>query len=226
MHAYVLALQEYFLRHADPASALPMKAYMRDQFDFLGIKTPQRRDLMKRFLEKHGLPALDEITALSRDLWNLPEREFQYINLGLLERLEKQLPETIIETYESLIVNKSWWDTVDGLAGTLVGAYFKRFPELRDAWISRWRSSENFWLRRTTLLFQLGYKKSTDFPLLCDLILENLGSKEFFINKAIGWALREYSKTDPQAVRDFVSRTPLEPLSAREALKWLQRKTV
>jgi 3-methyladenine DNA glycosylase AlkD len=109
---------------------------------------------------------------------------------------------------------------VDTLAGHTVGAQFKRFPKVREKYLKKWRKSENFWLRRTTLLFQLGYKEETDFDLLCELIKENLGSDEIFINKAIGWALRQYAWTNPTSVKKFVKATKdLHPLSRREALK-------
>lgn len=224
MHPYALGLQVSLTAHANPAEAAPMKAYMRGQFDFLGIKTPQRRNLTRQFIASHGLPRVSELDTIVRDLWALPEREFQYAALGLVGRLQKQLPADFIETLEFLLLTKSWWDTVDGIAGDAIGAMFRAYPEVRNRYLPQWRQSNNFWLRRTCILFQLGYKKATDFPLLCDIIRENLGSDEFFINKAIGWALREYSKTDPQAVRDFVAHTHLHPLSAREALKWLEQR--
>jgi 3-methyladenine DNA glycosylase AlkD len=109
---------------------------------------------------------------------------------------------------------------VDALASHAVGTQFKRFPDVREKYLKKWRKSDNLWLRRTTLLFQLGYKKETDFDLLCELIHENLGSDEFFINKAIGWALRQYARTNPAPVKQFVKATKdLNPLSRREALK-------
>ena len=134
-----------------------------------------------------------------------------------------QIPAKFIKTLEYLIVTKSWWDTVDSLAGGTVGIHFLRFPEVREQYLARWRASKNFWLRRTTILFQLGYEQNTDFDLLCDIIRENLGSNEFFINKAIGWALRQYARTDPKAVKKFVNATKeLNPLSRREAMKHLE----
>lgn len=199
-----------------------MARYMRDQFPFLGIKTPQRRALLKAFMATHGQPPLDELETIVRELWQLPQREFQYSALTLLDRQVKKLPPEFYQVMEYLMVTKSWWDTVDGLAGNSVATHFVRFPLVRNECLARWRSSDNFWLRRTTLLFQLGYKNKTDQVLLFDLIRENLASKEFFIQKAIGWALREYSKTDLEAVIEFVAATPLAPLSAREALKWLR----
>jgi 3-methyladenine DNA glycosylase AlkD len=224
MHPYARSLYKLYLKHADPVKAAPMKAYMRNQFDYLGLQSPRLAELNKGFIAEHGLPERTDLEEVLQDLWALPEREYQYAAVGLLQRSEKELPPNFVQAMEFLLVTKSWWDTVDSLAGGTIGFHFKRFPRVREKFIARWRKSENFWLRRTTLLFQLGYKKDTDFPLLCDLIRDNLDSKEFFINKAIGWALRQYSRVDPGGVRNFVEETPLHPLSKREALKWLDHR--
>ena len=222
MHPYVASLKALFEQNVDPMQAAPMKKYMRDQFDYLGIKTPENVALQKEFYAQYGLPHLSALDQILRDLWALPQREFQYVAVGLLGKFVKQLPAEFIETIEYLIVTKSWWDTVDSIAGGIVGTHFQRYPATRKKYLARWRKSDNFWLRRTTILFQLNYKKETDFELLCDLIRENLDSKEFFINKAIGWALRQYARIDPKAVKKFVKSTQLHPLSGREALKHLQ----
>lgn len=222
MHPYNTHLVPLFARHADPTQAAPMKKYMRDQFEYLGIKSPQFRLLMKEFIEENGLPPISELEPIVRELWSLPEREYQYVSTSLIGRLEDTLPSNFSRTFEYLITHKSWWDTVDTLAGGPVGVHFRRYPDVKVKSIAKWRKSEDFWLRRTTILFQLSYKKETDFDLLCELIRENLGSKEFFINKAIGWSLRQYAYTDPQAVKKFVKATPLHPLSRREAMKHLE----
>ncbi|MBM3180533.1 MAG: DNA alkylation repair protein [Chloroflexi bacterium] len=220
MQPYVLSLKTLFKQNANPAQAGPMKKYMRDQFDYLGIKTPLRVALQNEFIKENGLPPLDELDSISRDLWGLPQREFQYTATSLIGRLENKLEPEFITTLEYLLVTKSWWDTVDTIAGNAVGTHFKRFPKVREKYLKKWRKADNFWLRRTALLFQLGYKKDTDFDLLCEIIHENLGSDEFFINKAIGWALRQYAWTDPKPVKKFVKATKeLHPLSRREALK-------
>lgn len=224
MTAYVTALQSLFQSHADPLAAAPMKAYMRDQFPYLGIKTPERRTLLREFIAEHGLPALDDLANVLFELWALPEREFQYTAVGLLGRFEKNLPPEFIDTIETLLTSKSWWDTVDSLATQTVGIHFRRYPDVKQRTLAVWRQSNDFWLRRTCILFQINYKTETDFALLKAIINENLGSKEFFINKAIGWALRAYTRVDPDGVRVFVTETPLNPLSAREALKWLNRQ--
>lgn len=220
MNPYTLFLKTLFEQNADSAQAGPMKKYMRDQFQYLGIKTPQRAALTKEFIGGHGLPPLDQLDVISRELWSLPQREFQYAATGFLGRLEDKLEPDFITTIEYLLITKSWWDTVDTLAGNTVGTHLKRFPKVREKYLKKWRKSDNFWLRRTTLLFQLGYKKETDFDLLCEIIKENLDSDEFFINKAIGWALRQYAHTNPAPVKRFVKSTKdLHPLSRREALK-------
>ena len=222
MHPYIKPLIILFEQNADPSQAPAMKKYMRDQFEYLGIKTPQSVALQKKFYAEYGLPPITELDLILRDLWSLPQREFQYVAAGLLGGLNKGLPPEFVVTMEYLITTKSWWDTVDSIAGGTVGVHFKRYPVVKKKYLARWRASENLWLRRTTILFQLNYKEGTDFDLLCDIIRENLGSKEFFINKAIGWALRQYARTDPKAVKKFVNATKeLNPLSRREAMKRL-----
>jgi len=224
MPTYVKALQTLYQTRSDPDAAAPMKTYMRNQFPFLGIKSPEQRVLLREHISQHGLPAIENLAGVLLDLWALPEREFQYAALGILGRFDHKLPPGFINTIETLLTTKSWWDTVDSLAAHTVGNHFKQYPEVRERILPRWRASENFWLRRTCILFQNKYKTETDFNLLKAIIHENLGSKEFFINKAIGWALREYTRLDPEGVRAFVAATPLAPLSAREALKWLNRQ--
>ncbi len=226
MNEYLIPLIDLFVEHADEETAAPMAKYMREQFAFLGIKTPQRKALLKKYIKAHGLPPVEDLDEIARQMWDLDAREFQYVAMSLLDRMKKHIGPEHRPLIEHLIVTKSWWDTVDGLASHQVGDLLSRFPALKEPVIGKWRGSDNFWLRRTTLLFQLRYKDQTDEDLLFALIGENLGSKEFFINKAIGWALREYSKTDAGAVIDFVRQTPLEPLSEREALKWLKNKGV
>lgn len=222
MHPYIIPLKTLFEQNANPTQAAPMKKYMRDQFEYFGIKSPQFKILFKQYVADHGLPAVGELDEVVRDLWALPQREFQYAAIGLVGRLEKQLTAKSVKTLEYMLTHKSWWDTVDSIAGGTVGAYFKRFPDVRETYLAKWRASENFWLRRTTILFQLNYKQETDFDLLCEIIRENLGSQEFFINKAIGWSLRQYARIDPKAVKKFVNVTKeLNPLSRREALKHL-----
>lgn len=221
---YVKPLLVGLREAADSAQAPAMKKYMRDQFEYLGIKAPARRSVVNTFLKEHGNPDAASMDDVMRSLWSQPEREYQYAAVDIIEKGTSVLLPRHLELCEYMICTKSWWDTVDGVAINVVGAICRRHPAHGRRFIKSWRSSDDFWLRRTTLLFQLKYRDETDWDLLTSLIRENLGSKEFFINKAIGWALREHSKTDSDRVVRFVESTALAPLSRREALKWPKLK--
>ena len=215
-------LVNLFEANACPENAVPMRRYMREQFDFLGIKTPVRIRLVRDYLSKYADAATKDLSGLALDLWALPYREYQYAALDVLDRHQKRLEAEDIPMLERLITNKSWWDTVDALAARIAGSLLRRNPGVVEPAVSRWRNSDNLWLRRTAILFQLKYKHTTDEELLFEIIRENAGSSEFFLQKAIGWALREYSKTNPRGVQEFVRRESLAALSRREALKWVR----
>ncbi|MFD2614134.1 DNA alkylation repair protein [Paenibacillus gansuensis] len=225
MHTYTQQIVRLYADHADPAQAEPMKSYMRGLFPFLGIRMPKRTELTRELLRNHGLPADEDLPAVVLELWQLPEREYQYAALALLTKTAAKAPRDRIALLEQLITSKPWWDTVDHLAGTLVGAYMNKYPDQIPTYTARWLDSGELWLQRSVLLFQLKYKGQTDTDLLFDAIRRTARDKDFFIRKAIGWALREYSKTDPEAVIRFTKENELSPLSEKEALKWLERKT-
>ena len=207
-----------------------MKRYMRDQFEFYGIKTPGRKEFQKEFLEKNGFPSAELLEPIIKELWELPQREYQYFTVGLMEKVlksRKPLPkpaQEMIGLFEYLITTKSWWDTVDGIAIRLMGLFFQKHPEFIKPCTNKWIQSDNIWLQRTAILFQLKYKDKTDEALLFNTIKKLTDSDEFFIQKAIGWALREYSKTYPQRVIKFVQETQMAPLSKREALKVVKKR--
>ncbi|MBT8401493.1 MAG: DNA alkylation repair protein [Rhodothermia bacterium] len=216
---YLEPLIASFEAHANPNNAEPMKRYMREQFEFLGIKAGPRRALFAAFVRANGMPERNELQSVSKRLWMLPYREYQYTGVDLLIRMRRQLGPPAWHLCEHLITTKSWWDTVDGLAGSVVGSLYKKYPEDGKKWIAIWQNSENLWLRRTAILFQLKYGDDTNWNLLRSISLENAGSDEFFIQKAIGWALRQYARVDAEAVIEFVGSSPLSALSKREALK-------
>jgi 3-methyladenine DNA glycosylase AlkD len=220
---YVSTLEDWFKVHSDPDKAKRMEAYMRNQYPFLGIKTPERNRLTREFWLEHGIPVGDELLAVVQQLWQLPEREFQNVAMSFLEKHGKHAEKSDINVFEKLVTTKSWWDTVDYLASHTMGNHLTKYSDLIPEYTGRWIESDDLWLRRTAILFQLGYKKHTDVERLFDYIGRCKDEKEFFIRKAIGWALREYSKTDEEAVRRFVTDTPLSPLSKREALKYVSR---
>ncbi|MDP2423568.1 MAG: DNA alkylation repair protein [Bacteroidales bacterium] len=166
-----------------------------------------------------------ELNELLGILWQQPQREFQYVGIDFAERLLKKLGEEAISTIEFMITQKSWWDTVDWVASHHAGTYFQLFPQHVATKTESWACSDNMWLQRSALLFQLKYKAQTDEALLFDYITRLKSSKAFFIRKAIGWSLREYSKTSPERVIRFLEKNnDLAGLSRREALKWIERK--
>jgi len=224
MHPYSERLEAYFRAHAKVEEAIPMASYMRDHFPFLGIRTPERNQLTREFMQANPLPKGNELVQIAGDVWALPEREFQYIAMVLYEKHRKHAEQSHIDILEGLVIDKSWWDTVDLIASRLIGFHLAKYPELIAPYTERWIASDNFWLQRAALLYQLSYKQNTDEARLFRYIRHLAEEKEFFIRKAIGWALREYSKTNETVVRKFVAETELSPLSQKEALKYVERK--
>jgi 3-methyladenine DNA glycosylase AlkD len=222
--SYTDKLESWLRAHSSAADGTAMEAYMRNQFPFLGIRNPQRVALTKQFWKEHGFPKGAEGVKVAQELWQLPEREFAYTALLLLIQLRKEAERERIEVLERMVATKSWWDSVDTIADHLIGFHLQKYPDLIPSYVEKWLASGNMWLQRTAILFQLKYKQRTDVPLLFSSIRRVADSKEFFIRKAIGWALREYSKTDAAAVQAFVAETELSTLSVREALKVIERK--
>jgi len=221
---YILPLEAAFKMRADPAKAIQMRKYMMGQFAFYGIHSPLRKEIYKTHKKQYGLIPEEQTTEIVRWCWKASEREYQYFAMEFMGKKQRKVHSEIIGLYEYMITNKSWWDTVDFIAAHLVGSYFKQYPESIESLTSKWLNSGNMWLQRTCLLFQLKYKSETDGKLLESYIVKLASSKGFFIRKAIGWALREYSKTDADFVVQFVKTLALSGLSEREALKWLRNK--
>ncbi len=194
---FISALEAEFSKKANATVAAGQKAYMRNQFEFYGLKTELRRAIQKPFLVKEFLPSKKEMHVIVKTLWKKPQREFQLFAQELVSKYVKQFDKNDIALLEFMITHKSWWDTVDFIAVNVVGKYLKMFPEEIKRCVKHWLASNNIWLQRTALLFQLKYKTEMNTALLSANINALLGSKEFFINKAIGWVLREYSKTNP-----------------------------
>jgi len=224
MHEYIRPLHELFNQAANAADAVFMKKYMLNQFEYFGIRSAQQKEIRRRFFKEYGLPDKALLPEIIQWNWQLPEREYQYFGIDLTERMFKKPEANAIDIIEFMILNKSWWDTVDWIASHHAGTYFRKFPDLIIPRTSAWMDSGNMWLQRTALLFQLKYKANTDQELMFEYMRRLKESKEFFIRKAIGWALREYSKVSPEIVIEFVEKTDLSGLSRREALKWIERK--
>lgn len=208
-----------FRSAAGPEKAAPMSAYMRDQFPFLGIPTPERKKLSRDFFKTVNKTVVDWDFVFK--CWKQPEREFQYLAVEYLTKLKVILTPADIPNLREIAAAKSWWDTVDGL-DVIIGDIVLRYPEVDDTMLN-WSEDDNFWIRRIAIDHQLLRKEKTNTQLLERILVNNFGQTEFFINKAIGWSLREYSKTNPHWVRDFIGRhrNEMTPLSIREAGKYI-----
>ena len=205
---------------ADPARAAAMRAYMKDVAPFLGIPTPDRRALSRTVLAGTPRPDEADCTAVALRCWELPEREYHYFAVDFLRRHAGRCTPAFLPVARHLVTTVPWWDTVDLLAAHVVGTLVAADPRLKsdmDAWIT----DADLWVARTALLHQLRYKERTDADRLFAHCLLQSGHPDFFVRKAIGWALREYAKTDPEAVRTFLARERgrFAPLTVREALK-------
>ncbi len=213
-------ISEICENQASPERAKAMKAYMKNQFDFFGISSPARKIIVKEFKSKHKIKCDKQFWELIDLLWADSHREMQYIALDLLGPLAKNMNCDHLPTLENMILDKSWWDTVDGIVPNIIGDIFKRIPSCRDEYVYKWMESNNIWLQRAVIIFQLKYGNTTDWNLMCEVILKNDSSREFFVRKGQGWALRQYSKYQPLLVRQFVESNPqLSGLTKREALR-------
>jgi len=199
-----------------------MIRYMKDHFDFFGVKSPARKQVQKEIKVYWKELNNQSIFEYAEALWKLPQRELQYIALEALESRSRKWDENHLPRIEKLIVTKSWWDTVDALAPNIAGSIFRNYPETRLTWVEKWNNSDNMWLNRSALIHQLRYKDKVDLELLFALVESHIGSKEFFINKASGWALRQASKFYPSEIKAFISDHPnLSNLTKREGGKYL-----
>lgn len=219
--ALVAEVVDLFAKNANENLSGPMRAYMKNRFDFFGIKSPLRKSISKPIIDilKKDAPLIDRQLVLK--LWQQPQRELHYFAIDYLNKMGKHLVEDDIILLEKLLTENSWWDSVDAIASNICGAWFKKFAHKKDEIIERWNLSENIWLNRSAILFQLKYYKETDTELLLRVIHTHKNSKEFFIQKAIGWSLRQYCRTDSKWVERVLNQTKLRPLSVREASKGL-----
>jgi 3-methyladenine DNA glycosylase AlkD len=220
MNSFILELEKVFKEHQNPTKAKAMEAYMKNKFSFFGIPMPERRSLQKPFCDAFKTLAKKEQCEIIIELWTNKEREFHYATLDFMDTWkEKNYEMDDIQLLENMICSHTWWDSVDTIASKCVGKYFNHFPEQIQPICKRWMLQDNFWLHRTCLLFQLTYKEKTNFELLENLIENCKENKEFFIQKAIGWSLRQYARIDPERVLDCVERQQLVGLAKREALR-------
>ena len=222
---YVDKLEKLFESNRNAPYAIRMKSYMRDQFDYYGINSPLRKELLSSFLKENGKPSNEDLKQVVELLWKNDHREMQYVAMDIMGKMIRVLDDSYLLFLEKLILTKSWWDTVDWIAPTGIGHVFKKHPEHIKSITERWIQSENIWLQRSSIIFQLKYREQTDFQLMSDYILYRADSKEFFVKKGSGWALRQYSKYNAKAVIEFIKNHEdvLSNLTKKEGLKWMER---
>ena len=218
---YVRFLEEEMMLKRVEADALPMAKYMKGQFDFYGVKSPLRKSICQMANKKFPIKDIDEVKEVVNILWTKSFRELQYAAIDLLVRKKKGLKNEDLPWIEELIESKSWWDTVDGLAPNVAGYLFDKDRAILTKYVHLWRSAPSIWLKRSSLICQLRFKDTVDTPLLFETIDYLCDSKEFFVNKAAGWALRQYSKFEPVQVRDYIGSRSLHPLVVREGSKYI-----
>ena len=218
---YVDSIAKLFRKNGTATRAAGAKAYMRNQFEYYGLDTTTRRTLQKKFLSENLLPPKSSLVEIVESCWENENREMQYFAMELFEKYKKQFTAKDLPVFEFMITNKSWWDTVDFVAPKLIASLFLQQPQLIYRNTTKWMKSKNIWLMRSSIIFQLQYKKRTDEALLAKLILHNSSNPDFFIRKAIGWSLRQYGRTNPLFVKSFVKKhkDALSTLSYKEALK-------
>jgi 3-methyladenine DNA glycosylase AlkD len=220
--SFISQLEAAFNEKRNKENAFQMKKYMKNLFSFYGIKTVERRTIFLELSKLNQKEIKENYREIASTLMKKEFRELHYCGIEILmKNLKKNYKKDDINLIEIFLVTNSWWDSVDTISKYLLGQYLIEFPSETENVIERFSNSENMWLNRSAILFQLGYKKNTNYELLFSECEKHSQSKEFFIQKAIGWALREYGSVNPGLVLNFVNNTDLKPLSRKEAIRKL-----
>lgn len=222
MVSLINQLEHEFLTAADASYAQWQKAYLKHQFQFIGLRKPIRTRIQKEIFKQLSISSQKELIDLIIYLWQKPQREFKHAAIDVSRKYEKLWNVEMLSLFEYMVRTHSWWDTVDTVAVHLIGKLVKKHPELNKT-MDIWIVDDFMWIRRTALLHQLIVKKTIDREKLFEYCEKTMHEKEFFIRKAIGWVLREYSKIDKKTVADFLYKNQytLSPLSKREGSKYL-----
>jgi 3-methyladenine DNA glycosylase AlkD len=223
-HPLILEIRAALKKAADPIKAPQMQAYMKSSMPYRGVSAPEQKAIWRRVFPAHSLSSRHEWQLVALTLWrdaSFREERYAAIALTGLRAYAPYRKMASVAMFEEMVVTGAWWDFVDAIAGRQLGEVLRANPLQMSKLMRRWARNENMWKRRSAILCQLGFKRDTDLKLLYDCIEPNLADKEFFIRKAIGWALRQYAWTDPREVKRYVkaNRERLSGLSVREALK-------
>lgn len=206
---------------AEPERAPRMRAYMKGRFEFLGVPSPARRRAAAPFIASFKGEGEEVLLRAAATLWSMPQREYAYVAADLLRRYEQRLSPDALARLHALVVSDPWWDGVDSLAH-VVGAVVRAHPEAAGV-MDTWARDDDMWVVRVAIIHQLGWKADAEPERIFGYCLEHAGHRDFFVRKAIGWALRDLARTYPDMVRSFVTAhsDALSPLSVREATKHL-----
>jgi len=221
-HYLIEQFHTCFQEHRSEKRAQSMEAYMRNQFNFYGVPAPQRKAIAAMLIDRFTWNDPEDFIRFFDLCWQQKQREFKYLALDLSRRFIKRLDKASVPFFEKKIGQDSWWDTVDGIAPQIIGALLKDSKSLQKEYGCKWIESENFWYQRSAIILQLFYKEKTQFDLMAHCILRRADSKEFFVQKAVGWALRQFAKSEPEVVYQFLQANKIAPLSIREAIKSLK----
>jgi len=221
MNVFIKNLQEEFEQHKDFIIAKKQSAYMQNLFSFLGLQKPIRAEIEKNIFKKNPIFHEEDLYFIIKKLFEMDFREYQYTACNLAYKYRNFFSKDTFFILEYMIKNKSWWDTVDVIAAKLLGILLEKFPMLQEN-MDGWINDKNLWIRRSALIFQLKYKNKTNEKKLFNYCEKTMYEEDFFIRKAIGWVLREYSKTNKKIVKDFIEKNKnhLSKLSIREGSKY------
>ena len=224
MGSFVEYVQAELTARADPEKAPQMAAYLKTDMPFYGVQAAGCREIVRDLKRQFPPQSPDEYRHMVELLWSLPHREEKYVAISFARSHQQFITLEQLDLYRRLIVEGAWWDFVDTVASGLVGRVLLGDREALRPTLDEWIDGDDMWLRRTAIISQLDHKDQTDVDMLFDYCLRGAHEKEFFIRKAIGWALRQYARTDPDAITTFllVHRDELSGLSFREAAKHLE----
>jgi len=223
VHPLTELIRQILANSANPENAAPMQAYMKSEMPFRGVKAGDRKAIFSHVIKKVPVKSLDEYERIIRELWYANYREERYMAVTLARRFKKFQVIEMLPLYKMMIQTGAWWDYVDELAAHLVGSLLRKYPDEIKPILKQWIEDEDVWIRRSAILAQLQFKGETDAKLLFEFCESRLDESVFWITKAIGWALRAYSKTEPFAVRSFVDhhRDRMSRVTLKEAVKYI-----
>ena len=226
MKEYTKKIHSILAKHGNDLTAQAMSKSANNQFKFLGIKTVELKEITKKIFSNYPLPKNDETQSIIREFFSFNEREYLYFGIFLLLKRKKMWQKTDIVFIESLILTQPGWDTTDYISTEIVSIFYQMYPKIATEFLRSWSTSKSQWLRATAIMFQRSMKDKTNTELLNEFITDNLETDNDIINKAIGAALRDYSKSDHKWVLNFVvqNSSKMNKKAKQEAIKWMDSK--